>query len=211
MKKNEILEKFKKYKQEFTLLEVKQIDNNYYFNDILIDDGTNYVWETDNFIVIKYGSRNSISRILSNLYPMQFRFRHKKVNSIESVLQGIKYKNKKTQNLVFKYAGVDAYHTRASNLFDFWGNNGLLYWQGKQINRNEQEYQDFLDELYLSALSNPLYFRALISVNNKYLLHHIGRTNPHETVLTRYEYESRLYALQRIANDLKDKVKYKKM
>ena len=208
MIKKELLDKFKKYRQEFTLKEVKVDGDNYYFNDILIDDGTNRVWEGENFILVKYGAKNSISRVLSNLYPMSFKFRGKKVSSIESVLQGIKYKNKKTQAKVFGYSGVDAYHTRACNSFDFWGNDGVLYWKGKPIERESEDYQNFLDELYLSVFKNPLYFRALIATDDKYLLHHIGRVDPKETVLTRYEYESRLYALQRLAKELKDKVKY---
>ncbi len=208
MIKKELLDKFKKYRQEFTLKEVKVDGDNYYFNNILVDDGTNRVWEGENFILVKYGAKNSISRVLSNLYPMSFKFRGKKVSSIESVLQGIKYKNKKTQAKVFGYSGVDAYHTRACNSFDFWGNDGVLYWQGKPIKRESEDYQNFVDELYLSVFKNPLYFRALISTGDKYLLHHIGRVDPKETVLTRYEYESRLYALQRLAKELKDKVKY---
>ena len=208
MIKKELLDKFKKYRQEFTLKEVKVDGDNYYFNNILVDDGTNRVWEGENFILVKYGAKNSISRVLSNLYPMSFKFRNKKVSSIESVLQGIKYKNKKTQAKVFGYSGVDAYHTRACNSFDFWGNDGVLYWQGKPIKRESEDYQNFVDELYLSVFKNPLYFRALIATGDKYLLHHIGRVDPKETVLTRYEYESRLYALQRLAKELKDKVKY---
>lgn len=208
MIKKELLDKFKKYRQEFTLKEVKVDGDNYYFNNILVDDGTNRVWEGENFILVKYGAKNSISRVLSNLYPMSFKFRSKKVSSIESVLQGIKYKNKKTQAKVFGYSGVDAYHTRACNSFDFWGNDGVLYWQGKPIKRESEDYQNFIDELYLSVFKNPLYFRALIATGDKYLLHHIGRVDPKETVLTRYEYESRLYALQRLAKELKDKVKY---
>ena len=208
MIKKDLLEKFKNYRQEFTLKEVKVDGDNYYFNDILIDDGTNRVWEGENFILVKYGAKNSISRVLSNLYPMSFKFRSKKVSSIESVLQGIKYKDKKTQAKVFGYSGVDAYHTRACNSFDFWGNDGVLYWQGKPIKRESEDYQNFVDELYLSVFKNPLYFRALIATGDKYLLHHIGRIDPKETVLTRYEYESRLYALQRLAKELKDKVKY---
>lgn len=208
MVKKELLDKFKKYRQEFTLKEVKVDGDNYYFNNILVDDGTNRVWEGENFILVKYGAKNSISRVLSNLYPMSFKFRSKKVSSIESVLQGIKYKNKKTQAKVFGYSGVDAYHTRACNSFDFWGNDGVLYWQGKPIKRESEDYQNFIDELYLSVFKNPLYFRALIATDDKYLLHHIGRVDPKETVLTRYEYESRLYALQKLAKELKDKVKY---
>jgi hypothetical protein len=116
---------------------------------------------------------------------MPFRFRGKKVSSIEGVLQGLKYKDKKLQNIILKYSGLDAYHTRGANTLDFWGNTGKLYWQGKEIDRHSEEYQLFLDELYLSAIKNPLYKKALLSTKDKYLMHHIGNENPNETVLTR--------------------------
>ena len=97
---------------------------------------------------------------------------------------------------MLKYSGLDAYHTRGCNSIDFWGENGVLYWQGKEIKREDEEYQLFLDELYFSVLKNPLYRRALLATSNKYILHHIGREDKKETVLTRYEYESRLYSLR---------------
>lgn len=87
--------------------EVNLVDGKYYFNNALIDVRINYVCNMKNFIVVKYGSKNSIFRVLSNLYPMHFKFRHKNVSSIESVLQDIKYQNKKTHNKVFKYSRVD--------------------------------------------------------------------------------------------------------
>lgn len=87
--------------------EVKLVDGKYYFNNALIDVGINYVCNMENFIVVKYGSKNSIFRVLSNLYPVHFIFKHKNIRYIESVLQDIKYQNKKTQNKVFKYSRVD--------------------------------------------------------------------------------------------------------
>ena len=179
---------------------LKNVDNNeagIFFDGVCIDNlQGEKAWETESFINMSYASKNSLSKALSNLFHYEFTFKHKKVNSIESVLQGIKYQDKKTQNLVFSYFGLDAYHTRASNIFDFWGNNGKLFWQGKTINRKEKEYQDFLDELYFCAGKNLLFQRALLSSGNKYLLHHIGRTDINETVLTRYEYECRINALR---------------
>ena len=198
MNKN-MRQKFVEFKQEFKMKELSTKNNCIYFDDEILEDENGVTsWEGEKYIEIKYSSRNSISRVLSNLYPYKFRFKGKKVSSIESVLQGIKYKDKKTQKLVFNYAGVDAYHTRASNIFDFWGNSGKLYFWGKEIVRQSEDYQNFLDDLYLSCLKNPLYKRAIKSAGNKYLLHHIGRTDPNETVLTRYEYECRLYALQKL-------------
>jgi hypothetical protein len=177
-------------------LNIKE-DGSIYFENILIEDiNKNKTAEGDNFIDISYTSKNSISRVLSNLYPITFTFRHKKVASIEGVLQGIKYKDKKMQNLVLKYFGVDAYHTRACNPNNFWESNGLLYWQGKSIARNSIQYQKFLDELYLSACKNLIYKTALLSTGKKYLLHHIGEIDSSKTILTRFEYEQRLNTLR---------------
>ena len=192
----------KSYKFEYK--ELKEIDDCIYFDNELVKDTEQKYAESENFINIGYNFKNSNSRILSNLYPMEFKFRGKKVKSIEGVLQGIKYKDKKTQNLVLKYSGLDAYHTRGCNALDFWGDAGILYWQGKPMVRNSEEYQNFLDELYVSVLKNPLYQRALLATGDKYILHHIGNPNINETVLTRYEYEHRLNSLRAFIKSIKD-------
>lgn len=183
-------------KLDFKMVELVEDGDNIYFNNEIVEDSEQKYAEGEMFINIGYNFKNSISRVLSNLYPMEFEFRGKIVKSIEGVLQGIKYKDIETQNLVFNYFGLDAYHTRACNEIDFWGNEGVLYWQGEPIDRNSEEYQLFIDELYVSAVRNPLYKRALLSTGEKYLLHHIGKNNPNETVLTRFEYENRLNCLR---------------
>ena len=192
------IRRFTEFRNNFNF-ECKQLevrDNKIYFNNELVEDEEKKYAEGETFINAGYNFKNSLSKTLSNLYPMRFKFRDKWVNSIEGVLQGIKHKDKKIQNLVFKYSGIDAYHTRASNTLDFWGNDGLLFWQGKPMKRQSEEYQNFLDELYLSVAKNPLYKKCLLSTGDKYLLHHIGRENENETVLTRFEYEQRLNALR---------------
>ncbi|MBE5746469.1 MAG: hypothetical protein E7359_04220 [Clostridiales bacterium] len=180
----------------FNMPSLIEKDNCIYFSNEIVEDVEKKYSEGESFLNIGYNFKLSKARVLSNLYPMEFVFRGKKVKSIEGVLQGIKYKDKKLQNLVLNYFGLDAYHTRACNEADFWGQTGKLYWQGKEINRFSEDYQLFLDELYISAVKNPLYKRALLNTGNKYLLHHIGRNDPNETVLTRYEYESRLNLLR---------------
>lgn len=200
-----LVKEFTKFRKEFNFnyAELEYRDSNIYFNGILVEDENKKYSDGDCFINVGYGFKNSNARILSNLYPISFKFRGKRVGSIEGVLQGIKYKDKKMQNLVFKYSGLDAYHTRACNTLNFWGNDGILYWQGKPIKRDGEEYQMFLDELYVSALSNPLYKSALLATGDKYILHHIGNTNINETVLTRFEYEQRLNALREFAKTIK--------
>ena len=171
-------------------------DDNIFFRGELVQDLENKYPEGSTFINVAYNLKNSLSRVLSNLYPLRFKFRGKWVNSIEGVLQGIKYKDKKTQNEVLRYSGIDAYHTRIANETDFWGKALKLYWQGKEIDRLSNEYQLFIDELYISASKNPLYRRFLLSSGDKYILHHIGKEDPKETVLTRSEFEIRLNTLR---------------
>ena len=77
--------------------------------------------------------------------------------------------------------------------------DGILYWQGKEMNRFSKEYDDFLDELYVSAISNPLY-RGMLKNIDKYILHSMGKKNKEETVFTRYEFE-------RMLNSLKEYIK----
>ena len=185
--------------QNFKIEPIKEENSCVYFRNELIEDENKKYAEGSSFINIGYNFKYSLARALSNLYPISFKFRGKKVASIEGVLQGIKYKDKKIQNLVFKYSGTDAYHTRSANTLNFWGNDGILYWQGKPMKRESEEYQIFLDELYISALKNPIYKSALLATGDKYLLHHIGNTNPKETVLTREEYEQRLNTLREFA------------
>ena len=83
----------KSYKFEYK--ELKEIDDCIYFDNELVKDTEQKYAEGENFINIGYNFKNSNSRILSNLYPMEFKFRGKKVKSIEGVLQGIKYRDKK--------------------------------------------------------------------------------------------------------------------
>jgi len=192
------IKKFTEFRKSFNFNYLTLVIDNdkIFFQGELVEDSEKKYSGGDKFINIGYNFKNSLARTLSNLYPMRFKFRGKWVNSIEGVLQGIKHKEKKLQNIVLKYSGVDAYHTRASNTLDFWGNNGILYWQGKPFKRDSDDYQTFLDELYLSAAKNPLYKKCLLSTENKYLLHHIGKEDKHETVLTRFEYEQRLNSLR---------------
>lgn len=180
----------------FVMPKLETIDDKIYFNKQLVCDETQKIWETNDFLNIGYNSKNSLSKMLSNLYPTSFKFKGKKVASIEGVLQSLKYKDKKIQNTILKYYGLDAYHSRGANSTDFWGENGMLFWQGKPLNRHSEHYQTFIDELYICASKNPLYKKALLSTQNKYLLHHIGKDDASQTVLTRFEFEQRLNTLR---------------
>ena len=99
---------------------------------------------------------------------------------------------------MFNYYGLDSNNIRVATTYD-WKINGNIYWQGKEINRYSSEYDEFLFELYVSAIQNPLY-RGMLKNVDKYILHSMGKKNKEDTVFTRYEFEKML-------NSLKDYVK----
>ena len=107
--------------------------------------------------------------------------------------QGIKIKDKDTQNYIFKYSGLDSNNIKVASDFN-WKETGIVYWQGKAIKRDSEEYDGLVDELYISAIQNPLYRNVLKNVN-KSIIHSIGETNKEETVFTRYEFEYMLNCL----------------
>ena len=71
---------------KFEYKQLTETEDCIYFDDELVKDTEQKYAEGEKFINIGYNFKNSNSRILSNLYPMEFKFKGKKVNSIEGVL-----------------------------------------------------------------------------------------------------------------------------
>ena len=189
------LAKFKEFRNnfDFKFMELEEREDGLYYKDYLVMNDEFNLNESEDFINAGYKLKGPFSKTLSNLYPYEFKFRGKKVASIESVFQGIKFKDKKAQNLMFNYYGLASNNIKVATDYD-WTKTGILYWQGKEMNRFSKEYDDFLDELYVSAISNPLY-RGMLKNINKYILHSMGKKNKEETVFTRYEFERMLNTL----------------
>ena len=161
----------------------------------------NKVGETEKWVDVGYRNRGDYAQMLSNLFPYTFRFKGKRMRSIENFFQGIKFKDKKIQNYVFTYYGTQAVHIKAATDYN-WKESGIVYWQGKEIKRDSKEYELIVDELYISAIQNPIY-RGVLNNCNKFILHSIGENNKKDTTFTRYEFEFEL-------NCLKDFVQSKK-
>lgn len=199
------LEEFKKFKQNYVFepKEIVTIEDKLYVDGFsLEDDDGKMVSETDAWINAGYKIKGAYSKVLSNLFPYTFVFKGKTFRSIEGFFQGIKFKDIAMQNLVFEYTGTDANHIKVAASDYNWKESGILYFQGTAIKRDSQEYLDLVDELYISAIQNPLY-RNVLKNCNKYILHSIGGVDKNDTVFTRYEFEAEL-------NCLKDFLKQKK-
>lgn len=191
------LKRFKKFKQtfNFNLKSIEEKDGLFYCDGICLNENNDFIGESETFVNVGYKLHGSLPKILSNLFPYKFYFKGYTLHSIESFFQGIKFKNKKAQKQVFELSGLDANNIKAAQDYQ-WKKNLTIYFMGKAYKRNQKEYENLVDELYVSALQNPLYVDALKSVGNKYILHIMGEINPNETVFSRYEFERELNCLK---------------
>lgn len=193
----EELKKFREFKSEYKyeLKEVTEKDGmEYYEGEPLIDEEGKEIGECEKWINVGYTHSGAYAKVLSNLFPYEFEFRGKKLQSIESFFQGIKFKDINMQNMVFNYSGLNSNRIKVCSGYD-WKETGILYWQGKEIDRFSKQYDDIVDELYISAIQNPLYRNAL-KICTKEIIHTMGGKEKQDTVFTRYEFERQLNCLK---------------
>ena len=168
--------------------------NNIVKGEPLLDEDGKEIGDCEKWINVGYKHKGPYAKVLSNLFPYESEFRGKILKSIESFFQGIKFKDINMQNLVFNYSGLDSNYVKVCSGYD-WNKTGILYFQGKEINRYSKEYEDLVDELYIFAIQNPLY-RNILKVTTRDIIHTMGGESKKETVFTRYEFELQLNCLK---------------
>ena len=194
------LKEFKEFKKSFIFkeLEIKEENNIYTCDGIIIKDEHGVVGETDKWVNVGYSLRGMYPKLLSNLFPYKFKFKGYTLNSIECFFQGIKFKDKKLQKKLFKYSGKEALVLQRASLYN-WKETGIIYWRGKEIKRDSDEYDNLIDELYISAIQNEFY-RNVIKNCKLPIVHFIGEKSKSETVFTKYEFEYMLNCLHAFLN-----------
>lgn len=129
------------------------------------------------------------SATLSNFAPHPFVIDGVECNSMEGFLQSLKFSNPEMQKEVCKLVGKAA---KFKGKKKKWLRTQTLHWQGVEILRDSQEYQDLLDRAFDALAQNSGFRAALLATGNSVLTHSIGKTKITETVLTRQEFCSRL-------------------
>ncbi len=128
---------------------------------------------------------------LSNFPPQPFYFDGVLCNSREGPLQAFKFDKVHMQVAVCTLVGLAA-KRRGQKRNKAWQRVQKLWWNGVEYDRHGDKYQLLLDRLFDAALENPTFRRALLASGQSVLTHAIGKSNPHETVLTIREFCSRL-------------------
>lgn len=139
-------------------------------------------------------SRNKYpSNALSNFAPHPFEIDGIMCNSMEGFVQSLKFKSPEMQEEVCRLVG---YAAKKKGKNKNWYQTQTLWWKGKPIKRESQEYQDLLDRAYTQLYGNTKFQKALKASLNATLTHSIGHSNAKETVLTKSEFCSRLTKLR---------------
>lgn len=133
------------------------------------------------------------SASLSNFAPHTFVIDCVECASMEGFLQSLKFSSPDMQREVCKLVGKAA---KFKGKKKKWFRTQMLYWQGKEIPRNSDEYQRLLDRAFNELGKNEGFRKALIATGNATLTHSIGKRKTNETVLTVQEFTSRLYRLR---------------
>jgi predicted NAD-dependent protein-ADP-ribosyltransferase YbiA (DUF1768 family) len=134
------------------------------------------------------------SSALSNFSPHGFWFRGIWVESMEGLLQALKFENPEMQKFVCTLVGRKA---KFKGKKKKWFRTQTLFWQEQPIDRHGPEYQALLDEAFEAMFTQNLSARrALLATANAVLTHSMGKIKPSETVLTRSEFCSRLMRIR---------------
>lgn len=141
------------------------------------------------------GSGNGYpSSALSNFSPHPFILDDVEIASMEGFLQSLKFESVEMAKYVCTLVG---YKAKKKGAKKNWKVTQTLYWQGKPIKRESDDYQHLLDRAYQAMWEQSDSFRkALIASGNATLTHSIGKTKTNETVLTIREFCSRLTKLR---------------
>lgn len=145
-------------------------------------------------IFIDIGSGKAYpSNALSNFAPHEFVIDGVTCASMEGFLQSLKFSNVDMQKYVCTLVGFQAKYKGKDKA---WWRTQTLYWNGNEIDRHSQEYQDLLDRAYFQLAQNTSFKRAMLATKNATLTHSIGKSDPSHTILTENEFIRRLYRIR---------------
>ena len=134
------------------------------------------------------------SSALSNFAPHSFVFDGVECASMEGFLQSLKFQDPEMQKHVCTLVGRKA---KFKGKRKKWFKTQTLYWQGEELPRDSDRYQELLDRAFDALSQNDGFRRALLATQNATLTHSIGKNKKSETILTKNEFTSRLTKLRK--------------
>ena len=132
---------------------------------------------------------------LSNFAHNAFVFDDVECASMEGLLQSFKFDKLHIQREVCKLIGIDAKY-RGQKRNKAWKRVQKLWWMGVEYDRHGNEYQKLLDRAFKSLAQNASFQKAMRASHGSSLTHSMGKSKEADTVLTEYEFCSRLETIR---------------
>lgn len=122
--------------------------------------------------------------VLSNLCSNGFKFDGMICGSMEGFLQSLKQEDKDKQRQICSMKGKNAKKKTTTG----WQTDQIVWWKGHAIDRQSQDYFNFISAAYQCMFEQNERFRnALMSTRGMTLFHSRGEKNPYKTILTEQE------------------------
>ena len=159
-------------------------------------------------IDISYNSKEDVSGLqlekrLSNLYPYEFYMDGVKMSSWEGFIQSLKTDDIRTKQILWQQHGYWAWKNGQKLP---WWEKQEVYWLLDPIDRHSDKYTELITLSYDYLFLQNMDFREALKQSLPYKLDHSkGKTNKHETLLTKKEY---LFQLERLRDQLRPKRKF---
>lgn len=136
--------------------------------------------------MLDIGSKNSdIEYMLSNFSFFYFVFDDVICHSMEGFLQSLKFEDPEEQKKVCLLFGSEAkFKGKKKN----WMKDQTLYWKGRPIKRDSEDYQIILINAFVSLSYNEEFKYFLTQTKSDKLKHSVGKSNQRYTVLTEKEF-----------------------
>jgi predicted NAD-dependent protein-ADP-ribosyltransferase YbiA (DUF1768 family) len=126
---------------------------------------------------------------LSNFAPHPFVIDGIECASMEGFLQSLKFSNIDMQIHVCTLVGRQA---KFKGKKKAWYRKQVLYWQGEEIGRHTERYQELLDQAFYALSENTKFQKALLASGDATLTHSMGNKDESRTILTTREFCGRL-------------------
>ena len=135
-------------------------------------------------INIRSDSKNEIAKLLSNLALTPFSYGGYDFKCVEAPLQGIKFKDRKKREKIFKMDGISALIEGrkiteqikdGETRYVYWGNDKYLY--------NSEEHRLLINAFIGEKIrQNKNVQDALIKTKNNFIYHDVGLENPNTSL-----------------------------
>ncbi len=154
-------------------------------------------------INISYNSKEntdclSLEKRLSNLYPYKFKMDGNLIESWEGFIQSLKTPDNKLKQHLWTLHGYQAW--KQGQKISWWEKQEV-YWNNTPIDRHSKDYTNLITLSYDRLFEQNVDFRKALEDSLPYKLDHSkGKTDKHQTMLTKKEY---IYQMERLRKQLR--------